>query len=90
MGAYSPKMVSRRMCAHLLLIELQNYNLLLNNHQQENVESHQKSIPHVQGQKSPIKTVGGANLHLESNPIPTRDTQRAQTNLVLTRIPHRD
>ena len=24
---------------------------------------------------------GGANSHLESNPIPTRDTQRTQTNL---------
>ena len=26
--------------------------------------------------------VGGANSHLESNPIPTRDAQRAHTNLV--------
>ena len=25
--------------------------------------------------------VGGAKLHLESNPIPTRDTWRAQTKL---------
>ena len=25
--------------------------------------------------------VGGVKLHLESNPIPTRDAQRAQTNL---------
>ena len=25
--------------------------------------------------------VGGANSQLESNPIPTRDAQRAQTNL---------
>ena len=30
------------MCAHLLLQQLQNYNSLLNNHQQENVGSHQK------------------------------------------------
>ena len=29
--------------------------------------------------------VGGVNSHLESNLIPTRDTQRAQTNLVHTR-----
>ena len=29
--------------------------------------------------------VGGANSHLESNPIPTRDAQRAQTNLACTR-----
>ena len=35
--------------------------------------------------------VGGANLHLESNPFPTRDTQRDKTNLVCTRTqgPHR-
>ena len=39
-----------------------------------------------QGQRrSPCKTLGGENLHLESNPIPTRDAQRVQTNLVCTR-----
>ena len=37
-------------------------------------------IPHVRGQRrSPRKTVGGAKLHLESNPIPTRNAWRAQT-----------
>ena len=36
--------------------------------------------------------VGGAKSHLASNPIPSRDTQRVQTNLVHTRSqrPHRD
>ena len=36
--------------------------------------------------------VGGANSHLESNPIPSRDAQRAQTHLVHSRTqgPHRD
>ena len=36
--------------------------------------------------------VGGANSQLESNPIPSRDAQRAQTNLVHIRMqgPHRD
>ena len=36
--------------------------------------------------------VGGANSQLESNPIPTRDHQRAQTNLVCIRMQgrHRD
>ena len=29
--------------------------------------------------------VGGVKSRLESNPIPARDTQRAQTNLVHTR-----
>ena len=79
--------------AHLLLWELQNYNSLLNNYWQENVGSHQKKIPHVQGQRrSPSKMVEGAILHLESNPISTREPQRVQTNLVWTRTkrPHRD
>ena len=68
------------MCTHLLLRELQNYNSLLNNHQQKNVGSHQKKIPHIQGQRrSPNKMLGGLKLCLESNPIPTRDAQRAQT-----------
>ena len=70
---------SRRTCTHLLLRELQNYNLLLNNHQQQNVGSHQKKIPHIQGQRqSPSKMVGGAKSHLESNPIHTRYALRAQ------------
>ena len=84
---------SRRTCAHLLLQELQNYNSLLNNCQQENAGSHQKKIPHVQEQMtSSSKTVGGVKSCLESNPIPARDTWKAQTNLVCTRAqrPHRD
>ena len=45
-----------------------------------------EEIPDVQGQRrSPSKMVGGANSHLESDPIPTRDAQRALTNLVHTR-----
>ena len=65
---------------HLLLQEIQNYNSLLNNRLQENVGPHQKKIPHFQGQRrSPSKMVGGVKLHLEPNPIPTRDAQRAQT-----------
>ena len=64
---------SRRTCTHLLLWELQNYNSLLTNHWQENVGSHQKRIPYVQGQRrSPSKTVRGVKLHLELNPIPAR------------------
>ena len=40
-----------------------------------------EEIPHVQEQRrSPSKTVGGVNSRLESNPIPARDAQRAQTN----------
>ena len=52
-----------------------------------------EKIPQLQGQRRcPSKRVGGANSHLESNPIPVRDAQRAQTNLVRTRTqgPHRD
>jgi hypothetical protein len=38
-----------------------------------------KKIPHIQGQKkTPIKMVEGEKSRLESNPIPTRDTQRAE------------
>ena len=44
-----------------------------------------KKRPHIQGQRrSPRKTVGGVKSHLESNPLPARDTQRAQTSLVCT------
>ena len=39
-----------------------------------------EEIPHIQGQRrSPSKMVGGAKSCLESNPIPTRVAQRAQT-----------
>ncbi|XP_070336393.1 phospholipid-transporting ATPase FetA-like isoform X3 [Odocoileus virginianus] len=41
-----------------------------------------EEISHVQGQRrSHSKTVGGVKSHLESNPMPTRDTQRAATYL---------
>ena len=54
---------SRRTCAHLLLQELQNYSLLLNNHQQENVGSHQKKIPQIKGQRRiHSKMVGGDKI----------------------------
>ena len=38
-----------------------------------------KDMPGPTARKSPNKKVGGAKLHLESNPIPARDTWRAQT-----------
>ena len=76
----SPRWQSRRTRTHLLLQELQNYDWLLINHQQENAGSQQKKLPHVQGQRrSPSKMVGGAKSHLESNPIPTRDVWGDQT-----------
>ena len=52
-----------------------------------------KKILHIQGQRrSSNKMVGGAKLHLESNPIPSRDAQRAQTKPGATRThrPRRD
>ena len=80
-----PRWQSRRMCAHLLQ-ELQNFNLLLNNHRQENVGSHQKryplqkkKIPHIQRQRSPSKMVGGVKSSLQSYPMPPRDARRVQT-----------
>ena len=45
-----------------------------------------EEILHIQRQRrSSSKMVGGAKLCLESNPIPTRDAQRAQINLMSTR-----
>ena len=52
-----------------------------------------EKIPHIQGQRrSPSKIVGGAKSHLDSNPLPATDAQKAQTNLVCIRTqrPHRD
>ena len=52
-----------------------------------------EEIAHIQGQRrSPSKMVGGVKSQSESNPIPARDAQRAQTYLVRTRTqrPHRD
>ena len=38
-----------------------------------------KDTPHPRQRRSPNKMVGGAKSCLESNPIPARDTWRAQT-----------
>ena len=46
---------SRRVCAHLLLRELQNYNLLLKSHRQENVGSYQKKDTlHPRAKEKPL------------------------------------
>ena len=82
----STRWQSRRIGTHLLLLELQNYNSLLNSHQKENVGSHPKKTPHVQGQRrSTNKMAGGTKSHLESNSIPISDARGAQTKLVCTR-----
>ena len=45
-----------------------------------------EEVSHFQGlRRCPSKMVGGVNLCLKSNPIPTRNAQRAQTNLARTR-----
>ena len=44
---------SRRTCAHVLLWELQNYNLLLSNSQQKNVRSHQNNTPCPRAKEKP-------------------------------------
>ena len=47
-----------------------------------------KKIPYVQEQRSgPNKMVGGAKSCLESNPIPARDAQRAQTETCVHQDP---
>ena len=54
----------------------------------ENIGSHQNKISRIQGQRrSPRKTVERVKLHLESNPIPARDTQRAQTKYYVHQDP---
>ena len=68
------------MCAHLLLRDLQNYNSLLDNHRTGEcwIPPKKKNILHIQGQiRRPNKTAGGEKLHLDSNPMPTRDSQMA-------------
>ena len=65
---------------------------LLNNHQQENVGSHRKKIPHVQGQRrSPNKMVRGAKLCLELNLFPPETLGGHKQNLAHSRTqgPHK-
>ena len=38
-----------------------------------------KDTPRPRANEKPQKMVGGAKLHFESNPIPAREAQRAQT-----------
>ena len=73
---------SRRMYTHLLLQELQNYNSLLNNHRRENVGSHQKKIPYIQGQRrSPSKMVGGRNHSYNQTPYQLDMLRQFKQNL---------
>ena len=52
----------------------------LKNHQQEHIGSHQKKIPHAQGERrTPNKMVEGVKSYLDSNLMLARDTQRVQT-----------
>ena len=72
-----------------LLLDTENLSVVVTAQHWSNCEE----IPYVHGQKRSLsKMVGGEKLCLESNPIPARDAQRVQTNLVCTRTqrPHRD
>ena len=65
---------------HSSPVRTPNLKLIAEKPSKENVGYHQKEIPHVQGQRrSPSKMVGGVQSHLESNPIPARESQKAQT-----------
>ena len=44
-----------------------------------------RRYPPPRAKENPNKMAGGVKSHLESNPIPARDAQRAQTKLVCTR-----
>ena len=74
------------MWTHLLLGELQDYNLLLNNCGQ-NVGSKQKKIPHVQGQRrSPSKAVQFSSVQSLSHVqlFATPSTAARQASLSIT------
>ena len=63
-----------------LIFFSKNTKIATNDHQQENVGSHQKKIPHIQGERrTPNKMLGGAQSCLKSNLRPARDAWRAQT-----------
>lgn len=49
----SPRWQREEAYTHLLLQELQNYDWLLINHQQENVRSQQKKLSHVRAKEKP-------------------------------------
>ena len=70
---------SRRMCAHLLLRELQNCNSLLKNHQQENIVSNQNDTPHPRAKENPQQDGRRGKITFRIKPHTTRDAQRAQT-----------
>ena len=65
---------------HLLLQEIQNYNALLNNRLQENVGSHQKKIPHVQGKRNPSKTIGVVRGHQRADTLKPYSQKTSQSN----------
>ena len=72
----------------ILSPQLTNWGWLVQHREKKVLELQclKRQIPHIQGQRrSPSKVVGGAKSHLEQNPIPTRDAQEAQINLVCTR-----
>ena len=44
------------------------------------------ATPRSRAKEKHSRTVGGVKLYLESNPVPARDAQSVQTNLVCTRM----
>ena len=80
------------MYAHLVLRELQNYNLLLNNRWQENVGFYQKKDnPHPRAKEKPQKDGRRGEITFRIKPH-TRQRCLEGTNktFVSTRRPHRD
>ena len=68
------------------LVRTPKLQQLLNSHGQENVGSHQKQKPHVQGQRKKKHQEDGRRDKITFRIKPQiRDPQRAQTNLVCTR-----
>ena len=86
---WTSKLLSRRKYTHLLLRELQNYNSLLNNHQLENVGSHQKKDTPCPGTKEKPQQDGRrGKITFRIKLQPTRNAQRAHQEH--TRRSHRN
>ena len=63
------------------VLELQNCNSLLNNHQQENIGSHKKKkrYPTAKAKEKPQRDRRWDEIAFRIKPIPVRDARRAQT-----------
>ena len=69
LGEIGSRWRSRRTCAHSLLREHCNHNWLLDNHRQEDTETHQKDTPHPKTKEKPQWVGRTAAITIKSNPM---------------------